>query len=121
MADWKLLVLKNLLLFCLVSSEKQPDTLNVLSILLPYSTAGSANVNFTIWASDGCYKWLVYFALSCTCLFMHVYILGNSILIYCLDIWYRKLGNVSTFMPGCDSVCVGGGGGGLLTGKFVKC
>ena len=40
-----------------INAEKQPDTLNVLSILLPYSTAGSANVNFTISASDGCYKW----------------------------------------------------------------
>ena len=60
MAGWKILVVHNfLLLFSLVSSEKQPDTLNVLSILLPYSTAGSANVNFTIWASDGCYKWYV--------------------------------------------------------------
>ena len=47
------------LLFCLVSLEKQRDTLNVLSILLPYSTAGLANVNFTIWASDGCHKWYV--------------------------------------------------------------
>ena len=60
MAGWKILVVQNfLLLFSLVSSEKQPDTLNVLSILLPYSTAGSANVNCTIWASDGCYKWYV--------------------------------------------------------------
>ena len=40
-------------------SEKQPDTLDVLSILLPYSTAGSANVNFTIWTSVGCCKWFV--------------------------------------------------------------
>ena len=66
MAGWKILVVHNfLLLFSLVSSEKQPDTLNVLSILLPYSTAGSANVNFTIGASDGCYKWYVlYIRLS---------------------------------------------------------
>jgi hypothetical protein len=61
MAGWKVLVLTNFLfsLFCFLWAEKQPDTLNVLSILLPYSTAGSANVNFTIWASDGCYKWFV--------------------------------------------------------------
>ena len=58
MAGWNLLYF-GIFLFCLVCSEKQPDTLNVLSILLPYSTAGSANVNFTIWASDGCYKWSV--------------------------------------------------------------
>lgn len=58
MAGSKIVVLEFLLqLFCLVSPEKQPDVLNVLSILLPYSTAGSANVNFTIRASDGCYKW----------------------------------------------------------------
>ena len=58
MAGWKFFSCLGIL-FCFVCSEKQPDTLNVLSILLPYSTAGSANVNFTIWASDGCYKWFV--------------------------------------------------------------
>ena len=59
MAGWRFFPCLAILLFCFVCSEKQPDTLNVLSILLPYSTAGSANVNFTIWASDGCYKWFV--------------------------------------------------------------
>lgn len=62
MAVKKLYVLVLLLcvmLSTLVDSEKQQDTLNVLSILLPYSTAGSANVNFTVSASDGCYRWWV--------------------------------------------------------------
>ncbi|XP_046864684.1 nuclear pore membrane glycoprotein 210-like [Xenia sp. Carnegie-2017] len=54
----KILLLKCFLsLFDLFFCEKQPDALNVLSILLPYSTAGSANVNFTVWAQSGCYKW----------------------------------------------------------------
>ena len=72
MAGWNFSCL-GILLFCLVCSEEQPDTLNVLSILLPYSTAGSANV--TIWASDGCYKWFVFkldilikFTRACNCL-----------------------------------------------------
>ena len=69
MADWNFSCL-GILLVC---SEGQPDTLNVLSILLPYSTSGLANVS--IWASDGCYKWFVCkldifikFTRACNCL-----------------------------------------------------
>jgi hypothetical protein len=79
MAGWKVLVLENfLLLFCMVSCERQPDTLNVLSILLPYSTAGSANVNFTIGANDGCYKWFVYLAIFAR-VYLCFYALGINI------------------------------------------
>ena len=79
MASWKVLVLTTFVfsIFCFLSAEKQPDTLNVLSILLPYSTAGSANVNFTIWASDGCYKWFVYIGIFHV--FIHASIVCNIV------------------------------------------